>query len=392
MIFSLALILIVGLLLGNLFNKFKLPSLIGMLLTGIILGPYALNLVDANILLIATDLRQIALVIIIIRAGLSLNIKSLFEIGKEAILMCFVPAMVEIIAMTLIAPMLLKISYLEAALLGTVIAAVSPAVIVPRMIKLYDEGYGNDKNIAQLILTGASVDDIFVIILFTVFLNIVSTSSVNVLSFIRIPTSIVLGIGTGVILGLILTVFFRRFHIRDTIKVLILLSVSFILVTIENYFNGYIAFSGLLAILSASILLNNRNKKLTMRLSKKFSKLWVFAEIILFVLVGTSVNINYALQAGVSAILVVAIVSIIRMIGVYICLIRSRLNHKEKLFCMFAYLPKATVQAAIGSIPLAQGLECGPIILTVSVVAILITAPVGATLIDNTYKKLLNNQ
>lgn len=389
MLLSIALILLLGLLLGGLFSKIKLPSLLGMIIVGIVLGPHALNLIDESILNISADLRQIALVIILTRAGLSLDLSDLKRVGRPAILMCFVPACVEIIGTVLLAPLLLGISTLEAAVMGSVLAAVSPAVIVPRMIRLMEEGYGVDKSIPQLILAGASVDDVFVIVIFTAFTSLASTGDLLPVSFLQIPVSIALGIVAGVIVGMVLVKFFRTFHMRDSVKLLIILSFSFLLIELQNQLEGIVPFSGLLAIMSLGIVIKRKYDILAKRLSGKYNKLWVAAEIFLFVLVGATVDMKYAVVAGVSAVLLVAGALVFRMIGVALCLIKTDLSRKERLFCMVAYVPKATVQAAIGAIPLTMGLACGQIVLTVAVLSILITAPLGAICIDNLYKKLL---
>ena len=392
MLLSIALILLTGLLLGGLFSKIKLPSLLGMIIVGIVLGPHALNLIDESILNISADLRQIALVIILTRAGLSLDISDLKRVGRPAILMCFVPACVEIIGTVLLAPLLLGISTLEAAVMGSVLAAVSPAVIVPRMIRLMEEGYGVDKGIPQLILAGASVDDVFVIVIFTAFTSLASTGELSPVSILQIPVSIVLGIIVGVIVGMVLVKFFRMFHMRDSVKLLIILSFSFLLIELQNQLEGIVPFSGLLAIMSLGIVIKRKYDILAKRLSGKYNKLWVAAEIFLFVLVGATVDLKYAVVAGVSAVLLVAGALVFRMIGVALCLIKTDLSRKERLFCMVAYVPKATVQAAIGAIPLTMGLSCGQIVLTIAVLSILITAPFGAICIDNLYKKLLEKE
>ena len=392
MLLSIALILLTGLLLGGLFSKIKLPSLLGMIIVGIVLGPHALNLIDESILNISADLRQIALVIILTRAGLSLDISDLKRVGRPAILMCFVPACVEIIGTVLLAPLLLGISTLEAAVMGSVLAAVSPAVIVPRMIRLMEEGYGVDKSIPQLILAGASVDDVFVIVIFTAFTSLASTGELSPVSILQIPVSIVLGIIVGVIVGMVLVKFFRMFHMRDSVKLLIILSFSFLLIELQNQLEGIVPFSGLLAIMSLGIVIKRKYDILAKRLSGKYNKLWVAAEIFLFVLVGATVDLKCAAVAGVSAVLLVMGALVFRMMGVALCLIKTDLSRKERLFCMVAYVPKATVQAAIGAIPLTMGLSCGQIVLTIAVLSILITAPFGAICIDNLYKKLLEKE
>lgn len=389
MLTSLALIFLCGLLLGSIFQKIKLPPLLGMIITGIVLGPYALNLIDQSVLSISSDLRQIALIIILTRAGLNLDINSLKKVGRPAILMCFVPACFEIIGMVLLAPPLLGISILDALIMGTVVAAVSPAVIVPKMLKLIETGYGKDKSIPQMIMAGASVDDVFVIVLFTSFTGLAQGESFSPISLIQVPISIILGIGLGILIGILLGFLFKKVHMRDSIKVIIILSISFLLVTLENSLKGIVPISGLIAIMSIGISLQKIRSDASKRISTKFSKLWVAAELMLFVLVGATVDIKYAFSAGIMAIVLIFGVLVFRMIGILICLIKTKLNKKERLFCMIAYCPKATVQAAIGSIPLTMGLSCGNIVLTVAVLSILITAPLGAFFIELLYKKLL---
>lgn len=389
MLTSIAIILLLGLLMGWIFSKFKLPSLLGMIIVGIIISPHALNLVDESILMISGDLRQIALVIILTRAGLSLNISDLKKVGRPAVLMCFVPACVEILGTIIFAPILLKVSVLEAAIMGSVIAAVSPAVVVPRMIRLIDEGYGKNKSIPQLILAGASVDDVFVIVVFTAFTTLASTGEMSVASFIQIPISILLGVILGCGVGILLVSFFKKYHMRDSLKILIILSISFLLLEVQNRLEGIIPISGLLAIMSMGIIMKQKYDVLASRLSVKYNKLWLGAEVFLFVLVGTTVDLKYAMSAGVVAVVVIIVALLFRMSGVAISLVKTDLSKKERLFCMVAYTPKATVQAAIGAIPLSMGLECGNIVLTVAVLSILITAPFGAICIDNLYKRLL---
>ena len=389
MLLSISLIFIIGMMIGKIFEKVKLPKLLGMLLTGILLGPYSFNLIDPVIMDVSTELRQIALIIILIRAGLNLDINDLKKAGRPAILMCFVPACFEIAGMLILAPKLLGISILDAAIMGTVIAAVSPAVVVPRMLNLMESGYGRNKNIPQIIMAGASVDDVFVIVLFTAFTGLAQNGSISIAHFMKIPTSIIFGLIGGIIAGLILSMLFTIFHIRDTSKVIIILSVSFILVTIEQVMNGIVGFSGLLAVMALGATIQQKNFEVSKRLSNKLSKLWFGAEVLLFVLVGATVNISYALDAGFLTILLIIGVKIFRLAGVYISLIKTNLNYKERIFSSFAYMPKATVQAAIGGLPLAMGLASGEIILTVAVASIIITAPIGALLIDRSYKKLL---
>lgn len=392
MLFGLALIFLLGMTLGRVFQKIKLPNLLGMLLIGMVLGPYALNLLDPTLLSISPELRQIALIIILMRAGLSLDITDLVQVGRPAILMCFIPACLEILGMLLLAPKLLGISLLEAAIMGTVVAAVSPAVIVPRMLKLMENGYGTQKSIPQMIMASASVDDVFVIVLFTAFTGLAQGKNLTATSFAAIPISIVLGLLGGVVCGVVLSFLFQRFHSRASGKVLALLSTAFLLVTLEQALKGTLGFSGLLAVMSMGATLQQKQSDLAKHLSIKFSKLWVAAEVLLFVLVGATVDIQYAFQAGGMAIVVILGAVLFRMFGVFLCLLKTNLIQKERIFCLFAYLPKATVQAAIGSLPLSMGLACGNIVLTVAVLSILITAPLGAFAIDRTYEKLLTKK
>lgn len=389
MLFSLALILIIGFTLSGILNRLRLPGILGMLITGVILGPFVLNLISPDILNISKDLRQIALIVILSRAGLSLDVKDLKRVGRPAILMCFVPATFELVAITLLAPILFKVSYIEAAIMGTVLAAVSPAVVVPRMLKVMEGGYGKKKSIPQLILAGASVDDVYVIVLFTAFMGMYQGKGFSVLSLTAVPISIVVGLAIGILSGLLLVFLFKKLHIRDTVKILIILSVSFLFVTLESEVKAYVPMSGLLAVMALGGTILKKYEILAKRLSNKFSKVWVGAEILLFVLVGAAVDIRFVSDAGLMAVILILSALIFRICGVYICLIKTKLTNKEKLFCAIAYLPKATVQAAIGSIPLSAGVLAGNTILTVAVLAILITAPIGAIGIDRTYKKLL---
>ena len=389
MLLSISLILLVGMSVGWICKKMKLPSLLGMLVTGIVLGPYMLNLLDDSILGISAELRKIALIIILTRAGLGLNLSGLKKIGRPAVLMCFVPASLELLGILLIAPKLLGISMLEAAILGAVLAAVSPAVVVPRMVKLMEEGYGVREGIPQLILAGASVDDVYVIVLFSTFLGMMQGESASVIHFINIPISIFLGVGIGFLIGVILAYYFKKVHIRDTSKVLIILSISLLLVVLEDHLTIPITFSALIAIMFIGIGLQKKREAVARRLSVKYGKLWVAAEVFLFVLVGATVNIGYLSKVGVNALVVIAVALIFRMFGVFLCLLGTSLDKKERLFAMMAYTPKATVQAAIGGIPLSLGLACGEIVLTVAVLAIVLTAPAGAFAMDLSYKKFL---
>ena len=389
MLTSIAIILLLGLLAGWFFSKLRLPNLLGMILVGILLSPHCLNLVDESILTISGDLRQIALVIILTRAGLSLNIADLKKVGRPAILMCFVPACIEMVGTILFAPLLLGVSVLDAAIMGSVMAAVSPAVIVPRMIRLIEEGYGKEKSIPQLILAGASVDDVFVIVVFTALTTLASTGTVSAGSFLQIPISILFGIAWGCVVGIVLVWFFKKNHIRDSVKILIILSISFLLLEVQTQLENIVPISGLLAIMSMGIIINQKYSILAKRLSVKYNKLWLGAEVFLFVLVGIAVDIKYAFSAGISVVLLVILALVFRMTGVALSLLKTNLTKKERLFCMISYTPKATVQAGIGTIPLAMGLECGNIVLTVAVVSILLTAPFGAICVDRLYQKLL---
>ena len=389
MLTSLALIFLVGMSLGWIVTRLRLPSLLGMLLTGILLGPYVLDLLDASILGISADLRQLALIIILTRAGLSLNLEDLKKVGRPAVLLCFVPACFEIVGMVTLAPRLLGISVLDAAIMGAVVAAVSPAVIVPKMLRLMELGFGTRRSIPQMILAGASVDDVFVIVMFTAFTGLAQGGTFSPATFVQIPVSIVTGIVVGLAVGVAFGAVYRRIHVRDSVKVVVLLSLSFLFVALENAVKGIVPFSGLLAVMSCGIAINRRRPELAARLSGKYNRLWVAAEVLLFVLVGATVDIGYAAAAGAAAVLVVLGALVFRMAGVFVCLLRTPLSAKERLFCMIAYTPKATVQAAIGSVPLSLGLDCGQIVLTVAVLAILITAPLGAFSIDLTYRRLL---
>lgn len=389
MLLSIALILIVGLSMGWICQKCKLPSLLGMLATGIVLGPYVLDLLDSSILGISAELRKIALVIILTRAGLGLDLSGLKKIGRPAFLMCFLPASFELIGMLLIAPKLMGVSLLEAAIMGAVLAAVSPAVVVPRMVKLMDEGYGVKEGIPQLILAGASVDDVYVIVLFTTFIGMMQGEGASLISFINIPVSIIFGIIIGILVGYVLAYFFKKVHIRDTAKVLIILSICLLLVVLEDHLETAITFSALIAVMFIGIGLQRKREVVAKRISVKYGKLWVAAEVFLFVLVGATVNIGYLGKVGVKAILLIAGALVFRMLGVLVCLLGTSIGKKERVFAMMAYTPKATVQAAIGGIPLSLGFACGETVLTVAVLAIVLTAPLGAFAMDLTYKKLL---
>lgn len=389
MLKSIALIMLIGMSAGWVCRKVKLPGLLGMLFTGIILGPYVFNLLDSSILLVSADIRKIALVIILTRAGLTLNLEDLKKVGRPAFLMCFVPATFEMIGMIILAPRLLSVSLIEAAVIGAVVAAVSPAVVVPKMIKLMEDGYGTKQGIPQLILAGASVDDVYVIVMFTAFTSLAQGGNVSVMSFVNIPVSIMFGIIIGIIIGKALAVVWKKLHIRDTVKAAIFLSVALLLVDIEASLNTPITFASLISVMFIGIALKKDRPEVAFRLSQKYNKMWVWAEVMLFVLVGATVDIGYVAYAGVSAIVIIIGALIFRMAGVALCMAGTKLKLKERVFCMLAYTPKATVQAAIGGVPLSMGLACGNTVLIVAVLAIIITAPLGAFAIDMTYRKLL---
>ena len=389
MLKSIALIMLIGMSAGWICRKVKLPGLIGMLFTGIILGPYVLNMLDSSILLVSADIRKIALVIILTRAGLTLNLEDLKKVGRPAFLMCFVPATFEMIGMIILAPRLLSVSLIEAAVIGAVVAAVSPAVVVPKMIKLMEDGYGTKQGIPQLILAGASVDDVYVIVMFTAFTSLAQGGNVSVMSFVNIPVSIMFGIIIGIIIGKALAVVWKKIHIRDTVKAAIFLIVALLLVDIEESLNTPITFASLISVMFIGIALKKDRPEVAFRLSQKYNKMWVWAEVMLFVLVGATVDIGYVAYAGVSSIVIIIGALIFRMAGVALCMAGTKLKLKERAFCMLAYTPKATVQAAIGGVPLSMGLACGNTVLTVAVLAIIITAPLGAFAIDMTYRKLL---
>ena len=398
MLTSLALILLVGLSLSAICKKIKLPGIIGMLITGIVLGPFVLDLLDPSILSISSELRKMALVIILIKAGLSLNLEDLKKVGRPAVLLSFLPALFEILAFVLFAPPMLGVNRTEGALIGAVLGAVSPAVVVPRMVDLIEKNYGTQKSIPQMILAGASLDDVFVIVLFTSFTAMAQGEKASLLDFVNIPVSIVTGTLLGVAFGFLLAWFFETSYahknlVRNSVKVIIVLAAAFLLLTAEEILEKYVAVSGLLAIISMAIVLAMRSvPEVTKRLKEKFGKLWLAAEVILFVLVGSAVDIRYTLEAGLGAVLMIFLGLIFRSVGVWLCMPRTNLNRKERLYCVIAYLPKATVQAAIGSVPLSLGLPCGKMVLSVAVLSILITAPLGAIAMDASYQRLLEKQ
>ena len=395
MLTSLAFVFLLGLAMAALCQQFKIPRIIGMLITGIVLGPCVLNWLSDSILGISSELRQMALIIILLKAGLSLNLADLKKVGRPALMMSCVPASCEILAFVLFAPMILHISRVEAAVMGAVLGAVSPAVVIPRMVQLMDTKYGTDQRIPQMIMAGASCDDIFVIVLFSTFVNMAQGGSANVMDFVNIPVSIVLGIALGAVAGYGLSLFFetayaKKHYVRNSMKVILILGMSFLLMSVETWLKGIVSVSGLLAVVGmAAVIRIKCVPAVSKRLSEKFGKLWIAAEVILFVLVGAAVDIRYTMQAGIAAVVMIFIGLMFRAVGVFLCMLGTQLNKKERLFCVIAYLPKATVQAAIGSVPLAMGLSCGQIVLSVAVLAILITAPLGAAGMDLTYDKLL---
>ena len=397
MLTSLSLIFLVGLAMAFLCRKIGLPRIIGMLITGIVTGPYVLDLLDPKILGISSELRQIALIIILIKAGLSLNLSDLKKVGRPAILMSFLPALFEIGAFVLLAPVLLHITVLEAAIMGAVLGAVSPAVVVPRMVSLMEEGYGTDKQIPQLILAAASLDDVFVIVLFSTFISMAQGGTAGVTDLISIPVSIILGIALGAVFGFLLSWLFENAHrrndsIRQSLKAILVLGSAFLLMSIETWLEGTVSVSGLLAVMSMACVIQMRTRtEVSEDLSGKFGRLWLAAEVLLFVLVGAAVDIRYTLNAGIMALVMILIALVFRSIGVMICMMGTALSQREKLYCVIAYLPKATVQAAIGSVPLSLGLSCGNTVLSVAVISILVTAPLGAIGMDMSYRKLLKH-
>lgn len=395
MLTSLALIFLVGLTLAALCQQLRLPRIIGMLFTGILLGPCVLNLLDPSILSISADLRQMALIIILLKAGLSLNLEDLKRVGRPAVLMCFVPASFEILAFWLFAPALLGITRVEAAVMGAVLGAVSPAIVVPRMVQLMETGYGTAKGIPQMILAGASCDDIYVIVLFTTFTGMAQGGTASLWDLAGVPVSILLGVLLGAGVGAALAWFFEtayahRRYVRNSMKVILILGIAFLLIAVENWLKGRVPVSGLLAVVSMACVLHLKSTSfVSRRLSEKFGKLWLAAEVILFVLVGAAVDIRYTLEAGPMAVAMILLALVFRMLGVLLCVLGTPLTRRERLFCAIAYLPKATVQAAIGSVPLSLGLPCGKLVLSVAVLAILITAPLGALGIDRSYRHCL---
>lgn len=390
MISSLALIFIFSLLAGELMRRIKLPRIIGMIFVGILIGPYVLNLLNPEILNISAELRKIALIIILIKAGLTLNLDSLKKASRPALLLSFLPATFEVIGITIFAPLFFDITRTQAALLGSVLGAVSPAVVIPKMTELIENGCGKNKSIPEMILAGASLDDIFVIVLFSSFLFSNQSGKIDYSSFLSIPVSIISGIALGVITGLLVILLFKRFNLRSEVRTIVVLAVSFTLITVEELIKPYISLSGLLAVVASSCIIKLKSdESVTKELAKDHTRLWAGAEVILFTLIGAAVGIRYTLNAGLYALLLLFLGLLVRTIGVLIALTKTPLNKKERAFVVFSYLPKATVQAAIGGVPLAMGLSCGSLILSVAVLSIIITAPLGAFLMDISYKKFL---
>jgi solute carrier family 9B (sodium/hydrogen exchanger), member 1/2 len=389
MLISLALMLLIGLLMSEVFHRLGLPGFVAMILSGIVIGPYVLNWLDPNLLTIAPDLREIALIVILLRVGLQLDFRDLKQVGRPAFLLSFVPATFEAAAATVLAHYLLGLPWLAAALLGAILAAVSPAVVVPRMLSMMEKGIGKEKRIPHMIVAGASADDIFVIVLFSALLSMQTSGIFDPWSIALIPVSILSGGLAGLIVGLGLVVAFRKIHIRDTAKVLILLGAAFFLVWADHATESWLPYSGLIAVIVMGGTILKTYGVLAERLVAKFSKVWVFAELLLFVLVGAAVDIRVIPQIGWNAFFVIVGALLVRMLGVFVAVSKTNLNAKERLFVALSYLPKATVQAAIGSIPLAMGIQGGETILAAAVLAILFTAPLGAVLIDNTWKPLI---
>lgn len=388
MLNSLALIILLGLVSSMILEKIKLPNIIGMLIVGIMLGPSMFNMIDESLLSISGDIKEIALIIILLKAGLSLDLTDLKKVGRPAVLLCFLPATFEILGFIIFGPKLLGLTLLESAILGAVMGAVSPAVIVPRMTFLLENGYGK-KGLPQMVIAGSSADDVYVIVIFTALLALAKGSKISIMSFLNIPISIILGILMGVLVGSIMVYLFKNYKLRNTYKVIILLSICFLFVSIEKSLEGKLAISGFLAIMAMGVTIFNKYPSLSKIFQVKFSKMWLISEIILFVLVGASVNISYAFKAGLGTIAIIFIALLFRMLGTYLCLLKTNFNNKERLFTCITQIPKATVQAAIGGVPLEMGLLCGNTVLTVAVLSIIITAPLGSILIDKTQYKLL---
>ena len=376
MLMSLALMFLLGFCISGIFKKLHIPSLLGLIITGIILGPAALNLLDTKILSISSELREIALIVILFRAGLSLDISDMKKIGRPAIMLCFVPASFEIVGAVILGPACLGLSHVDSAIVGAMLGAASPAIIVPKMLWLMEEGYGTDKHIPAIVL-------------FTAFIGMSKGEGISAWTIASIPISIVTGLGVGIVAGIIMAQIFKKIHLRDTIKILLLFGMSFFFVGAETYVSRYVPFSGLLAVMALGGAILNRRREVASRLSAKIAKIWVGAELLLFIMLGSAVEINALLSAGLGSVLLILGALLFRSIGVIVSLLGSGLKMKEILYCDVAYFPKATVQAAVGAIPLAQGLACGMMVLTTAVLSILITAPLGAILMDVMVKKCL---
>ena len=396
MLTSLSLVFLLGLAMGAICQRLKLPKIIGMLMTGMVLGPFVFDVLDPALLSISADLKKMAFIIILLRAGLSLDLADLKKVGRPAVLLSFIPATFEIIGYILLAPVMLGITRMDAAVMGAVLGAASPAVVMPQMVHFMENKYGTKKAIPQMIMAGISGDGIFVIVLFTTFLGMAQGGSAGITDFFNVPISIILGAVLGALVGYLLCLFFEtayahKYYVRNSMKVIIVLGFSFFLIAIETWLEGIVAVSGLLAVVSMACVLKMKSTVfVSKRLSEKFGKLWLAAEVMLFVLVGAAVDIRYTLEAGIMAVLMILTALLFRSCGVLLCMTKTMLTWQERLFCVIAYLPKATVQAAVGSVPLAAGLECGNIVLSVAVMAIVVTAPLGAWGMDSTYKKLLD--
>lgn len=390
---SVAIIMLLGLPANKIFEKLKMPGLLGMLILGIIIGPYGLNWLQTDMLNASADLRKIALIIILLRAGLGINKNDLKKVGGTALKMSCIPGLVEGFFIAFASVRFLNLSFIQGGILGFIVAAVSPAVVVPSMLNLIENNIGTNKGIPTLILTGASIDDVFAITIFSVFLGLYSGAHINIgVQVLSIPISIVLGIIAGIIIGLIMVKIFKSYHIRDTKKVLLILGFSILLTELENILNTKLEIASLLGVMSMAFVITEKMPNVGERLASKFNKIWVFAEILLFVLVGAQVNVGVAVNAGKMGIVVILIGLFGRSLGVIISLLGTDFNWKERLFCVISYVPKATVQAAMGAVPLSLGVKSGDVILAIAVLSILITAPMGAIGINFFAKRLLDNQ
>lgn len=390
MLGSLGLIILLGLVVSKLFEKYKIPGLVGLLILGIVIGPYVMNLLHPNILKISGDLRKVSLIIILLRAGLGINKEDLKKVGAPALKMSCIPGLIEGFFIAFASVKLLNFSFIQGGILGFIIAAVSPAVVVPSMLNLIEKGVGTDKRIPTLILAGASIDDVFAITIFTAFLGLYSGININIgMELLNIPISIFLGVLCGIVLGFILVKLFKRSNIIDTRKGLLILSTSILLTELENILKSKIEIASLLGVMTMGFVIAEKIPKVGRKMSVTFNRIWIFAEILLFVLVGAEVNIYVAINAGKIGAIILFIGLLGRSIGVMISLLGTNLNWKERMFCVISYMPKATVQAAIGGIPLSLGVQSGDIILAMAVLSILITAPLGAIGINFSAEKLL---